>query len=132
MIDEFFLERAIQIRKTYLNLNNNMDNYQKKAKIVHDNLKQTIEKITKMQEDIEKGTLKDPKIASEKVLNILSEIEAEGESLNKSIDPINKQIEKLAVEEKELYRQIREKHYNLSEEQIVNVVRERLIKENLQ
>jgi Mor family transcriptional regulator len=132
MIDEFFLERAIQIRKTYLNLNNNMDNYQKKAKIVHDNLKQTIEKITKMQEDIEKGTLKDPKIASEKVLNILSEIESEGESLNKSIDPINKQIEKLAVEEKELYRQIREKHYNLSEEQIVNVVRERLIKENLQ
>jgi hypothetical protein len=40
-------------------------------------------------------------------------------------------IEKLAKEEQELFRQIVERHSNLSQDQIVSIVRDRLIKEGL-
>ena len=47
------------------------------------------------------------------------------------LDPLNKQIEKLAKEEQELYEQIKMAHPNLSDEQIVTSVRNRLIQEGL-
>ena len=44
---------------------------------------------------------------------------------------LNKDIEKLALEEQELYRQIKQKHSNLTDEQIISSVKDRLIQENL-
>ena len=67
----------------------------------------------------------------ESMIKIISEIEDDGKSLEKYIDPLNKEIEKLAVEEQELYRVICEKHFDLTEEQIIESVRKRLEKENL-
>lgn len=42
---------------------------------------------------------------------------------------MNKDIEKLALEEQELYRQIKQKHSNLTDEQIISSVKDRLIQE---
>jgi hypothetical protein len=55
----------------------------------------------------------------------------EGKKLETLIDPINVEIEKLGREEQELYRQIVEHHPELTEDQIVNFVRDRLLKEGL-
>ena len=49
----------------------------------------------------------------------------------KSANPINKEIERLALEEQELYKQICLNHPDLTEDQIVECVKERLLKENL-
>ena len=38
MIDEFFLQNAVNIRRTYLKMTNNMDFYQKRAKEIVDRL----------------------------------------------------------------------------------------------
>ena len=45
--------------------------------------------------------------------------------------PLNKEIEKLALEEQELYKQIKSTHPNLTDDQIVESVRQRLINEGL-
>ena len=65
------------------------------------------------------------------ILQILSDVEDEGKRLESFTDPLNKDIEKLALEEQELYRQICLKHKNVTEDEIVECVRKRLIKENL-
>ena len=66
------------------------------------------------------------------LLNILNDIDIEGKSLEDLVSPLNEDIEKLGLEEHELYRQIKQKHYDLTDEQIIQVVKDRLIKENLQ
>ena len=65
------------------------------------------------------------------LMKALQEVDDEGKSLEDLVNPLNKEIEKLALEEQELYRKIKEKHFTLTEEQIIESVRDRLIKENL-
>lgn len=130
MIDEKYLRVAINIRKTYLKLVANLDVYKKIADSISTKLMETVKDI----EDIEKDYV-DKKINDEqslqKALNILNDVEKEGKRLEDVIDPINIEIEKLAREEQELYRQIVEHHSNLTQDEIVSIVRDRLIKEGL-
>ena len=137
MIDEIYLQNAVRIRRTYLKLSNNMDLYQKKAQAVSDKLETTISKLDELQSKIEeskrnKNDKKDSNFFLTELVKILNEVEEEGKALESSVDPLNKEIEKLALEEQELYRQIKEKHFNLTDEQIISSVQDRLIKENLQ
>jgi hypothetical protein len=136
MVDELFLQNAVRIRRTYLKLSNNMDLYQKKAQQVSDKLDETIIKIEEIERQAkESRTSKDSTNNSEyfmnELLKALQDVDDEGKSLENLVNPLNKEIEKLALEEQELYRKIKEKHFNLTDEQIVEYVKDRLIKENL-
>ena len=134
MIDDKFLVAAVNIKRKYITVTSDIDKY-------HDRAKKTVEKLDSTLKEIEsiKSTMKEnamnKKLDSNEVLQsmirIITEIENEGKSLENYIDPLNKEIEKLAIEEQELYRIICEAHSNLTEEQIVESVKERLIKENL-
>jgi len=134
MIDERFLQKAITIRRTYFKLINSLDLYKSRALQVSDRLDETVKKLEKFKEDIDstnsKTSLSEKEIF-QKLLKIIDEVEEEGKRLEKLIEPINLDMEKLAKEEQELYRQIVESHSNLTEDQIVNSVRDRLIKEGL-
>jgi DNA repair exonuclease SbcCD ATPase subunit len=131
MIDDNFLESAVRIRRTYLKVSNNMDLYHRRAKEIVEVLENTISKIDNLQNDIKDKRNISGDSAIKKLLDILQEVEDEGSRLEKLVEPMNKEIEKLGLEESELYRQIKEKHSNLTEEQIVESVRTRLIKEGL-
>ena len=131
MIDEKYLQDAIRIRRTYLKMSNSMDLYQKKAQQVSDKLEETIVRIDELQSKIGKDKTHDDSYFMNELMKILNDVEDEGKSLENLVDPLNKDIEKLALEEQELYRQIKEKHYTLTDEQIINSVKDRLIKENL-
>lgn len=137
MVDEIYLQNAVRIRRTYLKLSNNMELYQKKAQEVSDKLEATISKIDELQTQVEesrndKSGKKDSNQFLMELVKILNEVEEDGKALENSVDPLNKEIEKLALEEQELYRQIKEKHFDLTDEQIITSVQDRLIKENLQ
>jgi len=131
MIDDNFLESAVRIRRTYLKVSNNMDLYHRRAKEIVEVLENTLSKIDNLQNDIKDKRNISGDSAIKKLLDILQEVEDEGSRLEKLVEPMNKEIEKLGLEEAELYRQIKEKHSNLTEEQIVESVRTRLIKEGL-
>lgn len=137
MVDEIYLQSAVRIRRTYLKLSNNMELYQKKAQEVSDKLEDTISKIDELQTQVEesrngKSGKKDSSQFLMELVKILNEVEEDGKALESSVDPLNKEIEKLALEEQELYRQIKEKHFDLTDEQIITSVQDRLIRENLQ
>jgi predicted nucleic acid-binding Zn-ribbon protein len=132
MIEEKYLQMSISIRRTYLKLINNLDLYHNRAIKVSSNLEETLAKLDTIQEGLDS---KDKKMSGketlDKLLGILQEVEDEGKKLETLIDPINVEIEKLGREEQELYRQIVEHHPELTEDQIVNSVRDRLLKEGL-
>ncbi len=134
MVDEVFLKNAVRIRRTYLKMTNNMELYQNKAKDIVNKLDETLVKIDNLQkaaEDSKKNSGVGSQGLLNELLNILNDIDIEGKSLEELVNPLNKEIEKLALEEQELYRQIKEKHYNLTDEEIIKSVKDRLIKENL-
>jgi len=136
MVDEVFLQNAVRIRRTYLKLSNNMDLYQKKAQQVSDKLDETLVRIEEIEKDANesrnsKSTSNNAEYFLNELMKALQEVDDEGKSLESLVDPLNKEIEKLALEEQELFRKIKEKHFTLTEEQIIESVRDRLIKENL-
>ena len=132
MIDEIFYQSAIKIRRQYLKSVNNMDFYKKKAKVVSDNLGDIIKRIDDISES---SNSENPKYSVEGAVNelakILKDVEEEAKRLEDMVEPLNLEIEKLALEEQELWRNIKEKHYNISEDDIISSVKERLIRENL-
>lgn len=133
MIEERFLIAAINIRKTYLKLTSNLDLYMNKAEGTLKALESAYEEVVKIDKRLKeaKKSKKTIEPVTEDLLKIISDIEEEGNRIEKFAEPLNKEIESLAIEEQELYRNICEAHNNLSEEQIVDIVRKRLIKENL-
>jgi predicted nucleic acid-binding Zn-ribbon protein len=135
MIREDFLERAVTIRRTYLSLTKNLDSYLNKVEGVSKRLEKTMDSINKLEEDFLKETNQDLKYKNEKslkdLLSIIDTIEDEGKKLESIISPLNKNIEKLSKEEVELYNLIKQTHSNLTENQIVESVKSRLIKEGL-
>ena len=135
MIEEKFLVAAINIKRSYIKLTSNLDFYKKRAEQTLDRLQEAYLKVENLEDEIKdlkkkKDQNLDPNLTS-KVLEILNEIEEEGNKIEKFVEPLNKEIEKLAMEEQELYRIIVETHSELSEEQIVEAVRLRLKKEGL-
>jgi len=135
MIDEKFLVAAVNIKRSYLKLTSNLDFYKRRAEQTLEKLQDAYNKVEGLESEIadlkkKKDTNVDPNLTT-KVLTILSEIEQEGDKIEKFVEPLNKEIEKLAMEESELYRIIVESHPNLSEDQIVESVRLRLKKEGL-
>lgn len=136
MVDEVFLQNAVRIRRTYLKLSNNMELYQKKAQSVSDKLDETVTKIEQIEKDAKesrnsKTSSNNTEYFLNELMKVLQEVDDEGKSLENLVNPLNKEIEKLALEEQELYRKIKEKHFTLTDEQIIESVKDRLIKENL-
>lgn len=131
MIDERFIKRAIEIRRTYLKVNKDMNSYEKSAKQILGVLQDTLKRVDSLQEDINSKKVNNAEDASKKLLVILEDVEKEGARLEKMVDPLNSEIEKLKDEETELYRLIREKHIGMTDDQIVKEIHDRLIKENL-
>lgn len=136
MVDERYIQMAITIRRTYLKLINNLDLYRTRALQISDRLEETVDKLNEFNKEVtESAKNKNSNISQveifERLLKIIDEVEDEGKRLENLIDPINVEMEKLAKEEMELYRQIVDSHPNLTEDQIVESVRDRLIKEGL-
>lgn len=122
MIDKRFLDSASAIRKQYLKLTNNFDLYSGAAKKLSTDLEQTIAKMTELSE----GKEIPAKETISKLADILNDIEVKSKALEEQIAPINEEISLLAEEEKVLYNKIKERHPDLSDEEIVKSVRERL------
>jgi len=136
MIEENFYKSAIEIRKTYLKLINDMESYRKIAESTMNGLNRSMVEIEKIKKEMKdnrnsKGDNSFSSNVLEKVMKVLDDVELEGRKIEDFIDPINRDIEKLAKEEQILYKKICDSNPNLSEDQIVEAVRMRLKKENL-
>jgi len=131
MIDESFIKAAIKIRREYLKLTNNLNFYKRKAEDVIENLEDIVTKIENIQQETENQSITNNDAVVFQLTKLLTDVESEGRAVESLIDPLNKEIEKLGLEEQELWRNIKNKYPNLSDEEIVEYVRKRLLQENL-
>ena len=136
MIGEQYYQSCISIRKTYIKLMSEMSSYKDIAEKAAKKLESSISEIEVLKAKIKKSKgSKFPEVtgtdAISKINEILNDVEGQGLALEKFVEPINKELEKLAKEEQMLYAKICEAHPNLEEQQIVESVSNRLKKEGL-
>lgn len=131
MIDEAYLKSAISIRREYLKISNNLDLYRKRSSDLINMLEKYIVELEEIDKNIKKNKNYPANKSLNDILKVINNIEEEGKRLEEFTKPMNEKMEKLAKEERELYTQLLSKYSNLKEEQIVNIVRDRLLKEGL-
>lgn len=132
MIDIFYLKSASEIRRKYLKITNNMSFYQSKAKEILDLLNNSLNELNDLQKSLNSSkNNKSVKMAIDKILGVINNVEQEGVKLEKMVIPMNTEIENLSKEENELYRTIVEKYPMYNQEYIINSVKEYLKSQGL-
>jgi chromosome segregation ATPase len=129
MIDLQLIESARQIRKKFLKLTKQLDSYRDEVKILINFLQEKMTFFEKYKDDKVK-TIKDKTDIAEVTKEITSkieEIEVEELKIQKKIQSINEELEKLRQDEEILYKTIKERYPDLSDDQIVKEIHSNLI-----
>lgn len=124
MIDNFYIESAISIRKEFLRLNELLES--DRSSLLE--LTNVLQKAVSELEEYNKKITEEKSIESIKEFIIvkLNYLEEEINRIGDKIDPINKKIEKLRIEEMDLYLSIKERYPDLSDFDIKNYITEKL------
>jgi molecular chaperone DnaK (HSP70) len=128
MISQIFIERAIGIRKEYLSLNKDANNYQKLIESLKNKVEDTIGGLEDLIKNIDNLTEDESKQQS---LKFIFDLEEETQKIQKMVDPINEKIQQLVKEEQSLYDQIKLNYIELSNEEILTIIQNELKKRNL-
>ena len=128
MISQIFIDRAIGIRKEYLSLNKDANNYKKLIDNLKDKVESTIGSLEDIIKNIDNLTEDESKKQS---LKFIFELEEETQKIQKMVDPINDKIQQLVKEEQSLYDQIKLNYIELSNEEILSIIQNELKKRNL-
>lgn len=134
MIDDSYLDSAVRIRRTFMNLNIELTEYENYAK----SIEKVIERALGDLEDINNSISNDKKSKNvsqeemlKKVLDILAKLEDDSKSLESKVNPINEKIEKLRKEENQLYNVIKFKYPDIKDSELIEMVNKKLKKEGL-
>ncbi len=123
MINEQFLSSAVIIRKKYLNLNSSLSEYREKISGVQKDLEKISEDLSKINDYTEEKL--------KKMISFFDLLELEAEKLLSIVEPLNNELEQLSKDEFILYENMCKKYPNLTEQEIIDEVHERLKLENL-
>ena len=107
MIDEIYLLKAAQIRKDYLNLNKDIDNVEHTIKNFLPLLENHQGDLESIQKEVNKGSLTDKTLFSEKLISIITNLEVETSNYEKMVDKIHEKMDSLREDEDQLFVQIK-------------------------
>ncbi len=130
MISEIFLKKALNIRKDYLDVINNISRYEEFAKNLLKNISNRSDDLKDLQEKINSGKVKSLDKAKDELMTIILGLEDEGNKIESMVESMNKKIEKLKEDETSLYRDIKQSYQDLSDSIIKSEV-SNYIKENM-
>jgi len=121
-ISENLLKSALRIRKDYLKIKNEIDNYDDLTKSFVSSLDTKTTDLQDLYEKINNGSIKNTDHAKEEMMKIILGLETSSLEIESEIDSLNESIEVLQKEEGNLYLKIKEKYSDLSDDQIVDEV----------
>lgn len=134
MIDDLYIDAAVRIRRTYLNLTDKLEDYEKYLNSTVKLIDSTLLEVDKLSKEIE-GYKNTKNVSQEeplmKLLDIINRLESDSKKLEEYINPLNQSIERLRSEEIELYKNIKLRYPNISDNYIITMVNEKLEKEGL-
>ena len=124
MIQEIFLKRAYNIRKEYLGIRNNIDDYEKNIKLLLKKLEEKAVSLQDLKDKIDSNKINDPEMAKSELLKIMMELEDEINSNDGYINRLNTNIDRLKEDEISLFRDIKQRYPEMTDIEIKNEVQD--------
>jgi len=118
MIQEFLLKKALNIRKEYNKITKDINVYENMVSGVLKSLGKNSEELEDLKKKIDDNKVTDVEFAKSEMLKIILDLEQEANRTGEHINILNKNIEDLRKQELDLYREIKEKYPEMSDEQI--------------
>lgn len=122
MINKKYLDRAYTIRKDYLKINSDLSDILEDVQKIKENIEKAITKLEGINSSSSNYTSKEDFQGD--ILNELMEFEEESNRLKDIMNPLNDSMEKLKIDEQDLYNEIAETYTNLKTEDIVKYVQD--------
>jgi chromosome segregation ATPase len=122
MIQEIFLKKASNIRKEYLQINKDINAYEKMVSGILKSLEKNSNELENLKTKIDKKQISDVEYAKNEMLKIIINLEQESNKTSEQINRLNKSIEDLKKQEIDLYREIKEKYPEMSDVDIKNEI----------
>jgi hypothetical protein len=131
MISELYLKRAASIRKDYIKIVSDIDSYEKVAKYLSDSISLRTKELESVLEKLNQNKYNNVDAVQQELQSIMVQTEDDVNKVDVSIDKLNSKIEKLKQDEINLYKEIKNVYYQLSDEEIREQVQTHLKKLNL-
>lgn len=110
MISELYLKKALNIRREYLTIQEDISSYEKVAKDLINSIELRKSEMENLSTKIGEGKFLNPESAQMEFSRILFEIEKDMNEINTRIDKLNGRIDKLREEELLLYKEIKNQY----------------------
>lgn len=130
MINELYLKRAENIRRDYLKLVRELNNYDKMAKQLAESLQLRVGQLNDLYKEIDSEKVSNVEAAKDKLNTIMINLERDVNSIDQKIKNINKKMDQLREDEVKLYKELKQK-YNTSDEELKNEINQHLKKKML-
>jgi chromosome segregation ATPase len=131
MIQEIFLKRAYNIRKEYLGIRNNIDDYERNVKLLLRKLEEKSFSLQDLKDKIDSNKIHDPEMAKSELLKIMMELEDEINNNDGYINRLNTNIDRLKEDEISLFRDIKQRYPEMTQSEIKNEFQDYIKKLNL-
>lgn len=118
MISEFYLKKALNIRKEYLSIVSNINLFETMAKDVLRIIEEKLLELQELQNKINEKRISNIEAAQESLLKIILDLEEESNNIEKSVNDLLKKIDLLKEEEKKLYTNLKGEYPNLTNEEL--------------
>ena len=122
MISEFYLKKALNIRKEYLSIVSNINLFENMAKDILKIIEGKLEELNTLQSKINEKRISNVESAKDSLLKIILDLEEESNNIEKSVNDLTSRIDKLKINEKELFADLRKNYQNLTNEEIRNQI----------
>lgn len=131
MIQEIFLKRAYNIRKEYLGIRHNIEDYEKNVKLLLKTLEEKSINLQDLKDKIDSNKIHDPEMAKSELLKIMMELEDEINKNDGYINRLNTNIDRLKEDEISLFRDIKQRYPEMTDSEIKSEVQDYIKKLNL-
>lgn len=122
MISEFYLKKALNIRKEYLSIVSNINLFENMAKDILKIIEGKLEDLNTLQSKINEKKISNVESAKDSLLKIILDLEEESNNIEKSVNELISRIDKLKINEKDLFIELRKNYQNLTTEEIKNQI----------
>ena len=122
MISEFYLKKALNIRKEYLSIVSNINIFENMSKDILKIIEGKLEELNTLQSKINEKKVSNIESAKDSLLKIILDLEEESNNIEKSVNDLTSRIDKLKINEKELFADLRKNYQNLTNEEIRNQI----------
>ena len=130
MINQLYLKRAENIRRDYLKLVRELNNYDKMAKQLAESIQLRVGQLNDLYKEIDSEKVSNVEVAKDKLNTIMINLERDVNSIDQKIKNINKKMDQLREDEVKLYKELKQK-YNTSDEELKNEINQHLKKKML-